>query len=291
MADAQLKVEFNGSTLQHNKTPKMLGVKLDRTFSFKEHLEEKAKKLSARNNLIQNLAGTSWGANAEVLRTAVNSFVISTADYCSPMWLNSSHCYKIDVQINKSMRIVSDVLKSTQLQWLPVLSNIIPSKIRRQQAFLTTVQRSESFANSLLHDQLQTVPLKRLSRTPPYETVNELRGNNFQYRNEWKSSWNANPPRNSNLVADPSIPITGSHLKRRDCVTLNRIRTDCARTAATLHKWGYTDSTACDCGYPIQTLEHILQDCPLRRFNGTLEDLHLMTTEAVSWIQTLDITL
>jgi len=46
----------------------------------------------------------------------------------SPRWLRGC------VQLNSTMRLVSDTLRSTPLPWLPVLSNIEPPALQRKAA-------------------------------------------------------------------------------------------------------------------------------------------------------------
>ena len=69
--------------------------------------------------------------NNNVLRTAALSLVYSTAEYCAPIWMNSVHSKKVDIELNKTMRIISGTVKSTPLPWLLVLSNIAPPELRR----------------------------------------------------------------------------------------------------------------------------------------------------------------
>jgi hypothetical protein len=52
----------------------------------------------------------------------------------APVWLNSVHISKIDVQLNNAMRIISGCVKSTQLPWLPTLACIAPPQLRRKAA-------------------------------------------------------------------------------------------------------------------------------------------------------------
>jgi hypothetical protein len=75
--------------------PKYLGVNLDRSLTYRAHLERIALKLSTRNNIFTKLAGSGWEANANSLRTATFALVYSTAEYCCPVWLNSCHVSKI----------------------------------------------------------------------------------------------------------------------------------------------------------------------------------------------------
>ena len=63
-ASRELTVMLNGARLKHDPNPVYLGVTLDRTLTYREHLEKTASKLKTRNNLLMKLVGTTWGANA-----------------------------------------------------------------------------------------------------------------------------------------------------------------------------------------------------------------------------------
>lgn len=76
------------------------------------------------------LTGTGWEAGAETLRIAALSLVYSAAEYCAPVWTQSTHDRKIDTQLNTTMCIISSTLKPTPTLWLPILSNIPPPPLR-----------------------------------------------------------------------------------------------------------------------------------------------------------------
>ena len=71
----------------------------------------------------------------------------------------------------------------------------------------------------------------------------------------------------------------------------NRVRTGHGRcTYLMMHKWGIAYSPACDCAHPTQTMENITQLSPLRKFGGSVEELHSAPpAEAESWLRHLDI--
>ena len=92
----ELNVHMNGQRLKHDPYPVYLGVTLDRPLSYREHLSRSAAKLKSRNNLIANLAGTSWGASASTLRTSALALCYSVAEYCCPVWTRSSYTNLID---------------------------------------------------------------------------------------------------------------------------------------------------------------------------------------------------
>jgi hypothetical protein len=69
-ANRKLTVQFDNTLITHVDHPKYLGMTLDRTLSYKPHLEKTGIKVNSRVNLVRKLSGTKWGAEAHTLRTA-----------------------------------------------------------------------------------------------------------------------------------------------------------------------------------------------------------------------------
>ena len=78
-AKRELKVYNNSRLLPFCPTPTYLGVKLDRSLTFRHHLVALRKKLSSRVTLLRRLVGSGWGAGTKILRIATLSLVYSTA--------------------------------------------------------------------------------------------------------------------------------------------------------------------------------------------------------------------
>jgi len=114
--------------MKHNYTPKYLSVTLDRTLTFRDHLTNIGAKIRTRNNIITKLVGTLWDSATTTLRSSALALVYSTAEYCAPVWLNSAHTNKVDVQLNQTMRIITGSIKSTPVKWLPTLK--VDSEVR-----------------------------------------------------------------------------------------------------------------------------------------------------------------
>ena len=51
----------------------------------------------------------------------------------------------------------------------------------------------------------------------------------------WRSAWDL--PANSEIVDDPTVPVPGANLPRREWCILNRFRSGAGRCAASLHRW------------------------------------------------------
>jgi Reverse transcriptase (RNA-dependent DNA polymerase)/Endonuclease-reverse transcriptase len=291
-ANRTLNINFNGTQIQHVNHPKYLGVTLDRSLTYNVHLSKSALKVAARVNLIRKLAGTNWGASAETLRIASLALVYSTAEYCAPVWMNSVHVTKIDVQLNSVMRIISGTVKSTQLQWLPVLSNIEPPKLRRKAAAIRVVKNSRNYGRSLLYEQLLDVPTPRLiSRRPIWLIEQQQPLTQFNINTEWTESWTTMQPQNGELVSNPCAWPPGYDLRRHEWVLLNRFRTGQGRCAYLMYRWGFGESPNCDCDADEQTMNHVINDCPRRRFPGGLTALHLAEPDGVEYLLNLDLNL
>jgi len=90
-AKRELKVNFNNKILPFSPEPKYLGVTLDRSLTYRRHIESLRKKLTSSVALLRRLAGSGWGAGATTLRTATLALVHSTAEYCAPVWCRSAY--------------------------------------------------------------------------------------------------------------------------------------------------------------------------------------------------------
>lgn len=55
-----------------------------------------------------------------------------------------------------------------------------------------------------------------------------------------------------------------------------------------MYSWKLYDSEKCDCGKE-QIMNHILQQCPRRRYGGELNNIFDTTKEAVDWTKNLDL--
>lgn len=172
------------------------------------------------------------------LRTSTLALVYSLAEYCSPVWLNSSYTTKINVQLNSAMRLISCTVKSTPTQWLPVLSNIPHPHLRRQRALLHTWTTCKLDKNLPIHQIIaNSRPTKRLkSRNQAWRTAIELANHNFQVTECWKTDWNKANPDKHHIISDISNITSGQNLPHKEWTTLNRLRTGHGPCNYMMHK-------------------------------------------------------
>ena len=127
-----LKIAWNGVDLENTAYPKYLGVTLDRTLSYKQHILNTKMKVATRNNLLKILANSKWGTNARALRTTALALCYSTAKYAAPVWARSSHANKLNPVLNQACRSITACLKPTHVEDLYLIAGIAPPDIRRE---------------------------------------------------------------------------------------------------------------------------------------------------------------
>ena len=261
-----------------------LGVTLDRTLSYKQHIEKVKGKVRTRNNLLHKLANSSWGANTFTLRATDLALYYSVAEYACPVWERSSHAKKVDASLNDSCRCITGCLRPTNVDSLYVLAGITPPGVHRSVASRTEHRRQADDTRHPCHNvNHQSAPSRLKSRKSFLHAVPPL----------------SQPPQAARLALWEEHRITKQHLAKLPIPTgeqlapghksewklwksLNRLRTGMGRSKTNLSTWGYADTadTACQCGISEQTMQHLLR-CPLLENECSLEDLATANDKAL----------
>ena len=102
-----------------NTTPRLLGVILDRSLTFKAHLKKLTTSLSSSLRITRATAHTSWGWRRSTLKMAFHALIRSKLDYAAPAWqpwLFTTNLSCLDHLQNHSLRIITGQLVSTPLE-------------------------------------------------------------------------------------------------------------------------------------------------------------------------------
>ena len=294
-ARRELCVKTNGKPLSFCPEPKYLGVTLDRSLTYRQHLVTLRKKLTSRAALLKRLEGSSWGADADTLRTAALALVYSTAEYCAPAWCRSAHCHNIDTAINGALRTVTGCLRPTPLDNLPILAGIQPAEFRREKATLSLARRALE-PNHLLHSKVYAPPVehpRRLKSRHPFVPAAQLLLSEASNHNisvalwadyKWSAEWNSNTTKLRTFIPDAGSRTLGASLPRQAWVRLNRLRTGVGLFRSTAHRWGVVASPSCECGAEEQTADHIINNCNIFRPPRGEEGLRVLDDETKQWL-------
>jgi len=240
-------VKCNNETLFFCSEAKYLGVTLDRSLRYRQHLESLRKKLTSRVALLRRLAGFGWGAGATTLRIATLALLHSTAEYCAPVWCRSAHTRHIDPAINDALRIVTGCLRPTPANNLPTLAGIQPAELRRNGATLSLAPRAMERGH-LLHSALtrpSSANARRLKSRHPFvpaaQHLISLYASNIRAAlwadHQWNAEW-TDSPQDSAFSSPTPAPTPRNDPPKKRWIWFNRLHTSVGRFRFCLCKWG-----------------------------------------------------
>lgn len=122
----KMNIQVNGQTIQQVKTVKLLGLWLDCTLSWSDHINKVVAKMGRAVAIMRKCAPF---LNSQLLSRVVCTLVLCHLDYCSVVWSAASNCLlrRLQVAQNKAARLVLACSSRTsvaemhgRLDWLMV---------------------------------------------------------------------------------------------------------------------------------------------------------------------------
>ncbi|CAG9109778.1 unnamed protein product [Plutella xylostella] len=279
-AGRKLDITWQGVPIAHNSLPKYLGITLDRSLTYRKNCENVKKKVHSRNNILQRLTTTKWGASPQVLRTSGLALAFSVGEYACPVWGRSAHAKLVDTALNETCRIITGCLKPTPVQMLYPLAGIAPPDVRRTVA--SSAERAKMDDTRHPMHGFVLAPQRLPSRRSFMKCVDPLNTSQAQARCAlWRQKVSLPTP-----FVQPSENLPPGHkLPWETWKSLNRLRTQVGRSKDNMARWGFTDAQNlnCLCEAP-QTMVH-LTSCPACPYTCTREELMTATSGAVSVAQ------
>ena len=121
------------------------------------------------------------------LRTLALALCYSVAEYCAPVWRNSTHTNLVDVQLDNTTRTITGTVRCTMTGCLPVLSSNAPAYIRREVTPSRTILRARDNPELHLVTDIDFHPRPRLkSRRPIWSNLSdEAPASQHLWRTRW----------------------------------------------------------------------------------------------------------
>jgi ribonuclease HI len=126
-------ITFSGTTLPVTKSPKYLGVTLDPSLSFSDHIDKVVNRAKKRLNILKAISGKDWGANAAVLAITYKTLVRPLLEYAIPTWCSASptQLEKLDKVQSSAARIICGLRNTCPSEVAEFEANLLPLKYRR----------------------------------------------------------------------------------------------------------------------------------------------------------------
>ena len=117
-AKEKVSLRLNNQPVPQVETPAFLGVTLDTRLTWKPHLEVVEAKATRKLTIMKKLAGTTWGANSDILKQVYTGAERPVVEYASTTWDTASKTNKskLDRVQNMGLRIILGAMRSTPIQ-------------------------------------------------------------------------------------------------------------------------------------------------------------------------------
>jgi hypothetical protein len=121
-------------------------------------------------------------------------------------------------------------------------------------------------------------PYRLKSRKPLWKE--EFLVQPFSICDYWKAAWQEVDIFNNNLNEDPT--------KQEAWCKINRFRTGHGKCNSMLFHWNIRENPSCECDAEKATIQHIVEERPLTKFQQGFSELHILTEDALNLLQQIN---
>jgi len=162
----EIKLKVADQLVPQVETPTFLGVTLDTRLTWKPHIEKVEERSLKKLSLMKKLAGTTWGANSNILRQVYIGAVRPVTEYASTTWATASKTSKgkLDKVQNMGLRIILGAMKTTPIREMEKTADLEPLETRRNYKILVQAEKAKRMPTHPLHQKLNKRTKNRLKR-------------------------------------------------------------------------------------------------------------------------------
>ena len=119
----ELRIFIDGEQIPTVVNPKILGVTLDPSLKFHQHVEDINRRVRKNTNVLKVLASTAFGQSKESMLTTYKAIGRSLCDYAAPVWAPSTsntsfRIRKLQVAQNGALRVALGCHKAASIDHL-----------------------------------------------------------------------------------------------------------------------------------------------------------------------------
>ena len=145
------------------------------------HVENTIEAVVARSmrrlGLLNKLAGTTWGADKNILRRVYTGTIRPIMEYATTSWATALNANKskLDKVQNAALRAIVGVMKTTPIKEMEKRADLEPLELRGTFKVLTQKEKIRRLPGHLLHNKLAAPTKSRLKRHSLKHLARDLR--------------------------------------------------------------------------------------------------------------------
>jgi ribonuclease HI len=158
---------LDGDVLAYQKTVRLLGVMLNSSLTFEEHITKLKKNCNWRLSQLACIAGSDWGPQISDMRSLYIAYVRSVLEYASSVWsplLSETRKKELEAVQNKAARIATGCLKTTSIESLLLEANLLPLYVQHNIQTGVSAERCRRFpvGDQIVEMAIKSTPIIRL---------------------------------------------------------------------------------------------------------------------------------
>ena len=159
-------LKLSGQTLLAEDNPTYLGVTFDKRLTWKQQTEKAEARAKVRLALMKKLTGTSWGADARILKKLYTGSVRPVLEYGVTAWGTAakSNFEKVSKVQNQATRIITGAMRSTPIRELETSTGLASLEDRRDTKQLTQAAKFKRLPDHPMKSRLSQPTKGRLKR-------------------------------------------------------------------------------------------------------------------------------
>ena len=150
-----------------------LGVTLDAYLTWKTQLEAVAARSMRKLGVLKKLAGTTWGADTNILRRVYTGAVRPIMEYATTSWATASNAN--NNKLEQPLRAIVGTMKTTPIKEMEKRADLEPLELRKSLTVLTQTERAQRLHGHPLHNKLATSTKIRMKRQSLNHMARDLR--------------------------------------------------------------------------------------------------------------------
>ena len=144
-ADWKPTIMIDGEKIAFTKSPRLLGVHLDRQLTFASHTITVCKSANSSCRILSALSHSTWGWKKEYLVKVFHCLIKSKLGYSAAAWQgNIAECHKkkLDAAQNRGLRLITGQFKDTPLEALRAEARIPSYRTQIDRSLLISKEKA-----------------------------------------------------------------------------------------------------------------------------------------------------
>ncbi|KAK7093816.1 hypothetical protein V1264_007506 [Littorina saxatilis] len=160
-------IKLGDTPLRSDDEATYIGVTFDKKQTWKPHIHNAEAKARRKLAIMRKLAGTSWGANEEILKRVYQGAVRPHLEYGSTAWSAAAktHQQTLDRVQNQALRIITGSMRSTPIKAMEEVAAIQPLSQRRDAKVMVQTEKFKCLPAHPMKKRMNNLTKNRLKRS------------------------------------------------------------------------------------------------------------------------------